>query len=201
MIEIETLNLGIYWANCYLVRDSGSDGCVMIDLGGDPERVLERLRELNLKLEAILLTHGHFDHVGGVKAVREATGCPVYLHPADMTLPQSFTAGPLEPTDFLEEGQVLSLAGLTFRVLHTPGHTPGSVCFRTDEALFTGDTLFSASCGRTDLPGGDQEKMPRSLARLHGLDYHGPVYPGHDRATDLDLERQYNPFLREAVKP
>lgn len=201
MLTIDTLILGAYGTNCYLVRNAGSGACVVMDPGYEPETVLARLQQLQCTPAAIVLTHGHFDHVGGVKAIRAATGCPVYLHPADLTLPEGLTAGPLEPTDLLSDGEILELAGLRLQVLHTPGHTPGSVCLLTEEALFAGDTLFAASCGRTDLPGGSWSQMRASLARLGGLDFHGPVYCGHGEPTDLDRERRYNPYLRGAMAP
>lgn len=197
MIQIDTLTIGLYQTNCYIVRAQGSPTCVVIDPGYEPETVWNRVQALGLTLQAILLTHGHFDHVGGVKGLQREAGCPVYLHPADLTLPESLTAGPLEPTELLAEGQTLELAGLSFRVLSTPGHTAGSVCFCTEEAMFSGDTLFCQSCGRTDLPGGSWAEMRRSLKRLGALSYHGPVYPGHGPATHMDEERESNPWLQE----
>ena len=199
MIQIDTLTVGSYETNCYIVRAAGSSTCVVIDPGYEPRAVWGQIQALGLEIQAILLTHGHFDHVGGVKALQKEARCPVYLHPADLTLPESLTAGPLEPTNLLEDGQTLELAGLSLRVLSTPGHTPGSVCYVAEEALFSGDTLFCRSCGRTDLPGGSWPEMEGSLKRLGALDYHGPVYPGHGPATHMDRERAYNPYLQEAM--
>ncbi len=199
MTKIDMLNLGIYGTNCYLIRSDDSTGCAVIDPGGDGAKALEKAKELGLTVEAILLTHGHFDHVGGVKELQSLAQCPVYLHGADLSLPQALTAGPLNPTDLLEEGDSLNLAGLTIQVLHTPGHTPGSVCFLTDDALFVGDTLFARSCGRTDLPGGDPASMTASLKSLGNLPYDGPAYPGHGPHTTLKAERAQNPYLLEAM--
>jgi len=196
MLKIELMNLGIYWVNAYIIRDEQSSSCCILDPGGHPKKVLAYLEKNNLTLEAILLTHGHFDHVGAVKELAEATGCKVYLHADDLALPEKFTAGPLYYTHSYGEGDVLNLAGLTIQVLHTPGHTPGSVCLICEDALFSGDTLFARSCGRTDLPGGDQEAIGRSLKRLAELGPNFRVFPGHNSATTLALEKEYNPYMR-----
>jgi len=196
MLKIELMNLGIYWVNAYIIRDENSSSCCILDPGGHPKKVLDYLEKNGLTLEAILLTHGHFDHVGGVKAIAEATGCQVYLHTADLVMPEKLTAGPLYYTHSYGEGDTLHLAGLTIDVIHTPGHTPGSVCLLCEDALFSGDTLFARSCGRTDLDGGDPEAMAASLKRLasFGNDYR--VFPGHNSATTLALEKEYNPYMR-----
>lgn len=191
-MEIITLPLGYLGTNCYLLE--GSEGFLVIDPAGEPEQVLTVLG--GRKLCAILLTHGHFDHVGGVKALAEQTGCAVYLHEADLSLPQSITAGPLYYTHAYDEGDSLTLAGLTFRVLHTPGHTPGSVCLMFEKDLFCGDTLFRRSIGRTDLPGGSMPIMAQTLRRLARLEGNYRVWPGHGESTALAEEKGYNPYLR-----
>ena len=196
MLNIELINLGVYWVNAYIIRDEESSTCCVIDPGGHPKKVLDYLAKNNLTLEAILLTHGHFDHVGAVKELHEATGCRVYLHTADLSMPESLTAGPLLYTHSYGEGDILNLAGLTIQVLHTPGHTPGSVCLICEDALFSGDTLFARSCGRTDLAGGDHNAILASLKRLAALGPNFRVFPGHNKATTLALEKEYNPFMR-----
>ena len=155
-----------------------------------------QLRKRGLQLTAIALTHGHFDHVGGVKALQKTTGCAVWLHRGDLALPESLTAGPLEPTDFYCGGDTVELAGIPIQVYHTPGHTPGSVCLLMEGALFSGDTLFARSCGRVDLPGGSGAQMVETMKVLQNLPFEGPVYPGHGDGTTLREERQWNPYLR-----
>lgn len=193
-MDVITLPLGSYQTNCYLVVGEAAR-CFVIDPGDTPEEVLAFARERKLTVEAIVLTHGHFDHVGGVRAIAQACRCPVYLCPEECTMPEVFTAGPLYYTDSLKEGDTLSLAGLEIRVLHTPGHTPGSVCLQIGSILFTGDTLFQDSCGRTDLPGGDWTVIRASLKRLAALPGDYTVYPGHGCATTLEQERKFNPYL------
>ena len=196
MLKIYTMTLGAYQTNCYLVWREGSDTCVVIDPGYEPERILAQTRLLKKNIEAILLTHGHFDHVGGVKALEEQTGCKVYLCPQELSLPEQMTAGPLSYTHTYGEGDTLELAGLTFRVIRTPGHTPGSVCLLVDTVMFSGDTLFWGSCGRTDFPGGDWTQMLGSLRRLASLPGDYTVYPGHGGATNLEQERKMNPYMQ-----
>lgn len=196
MLQIKTLTLGQYETNCYILYSEASSDCIVIDPGYEPERVLEAVKSLNRHLQAILLTHGHFDHVGGVREIFAQTDCDIYLCPADCAMPEQMTAGPLCYTCSYQEGDVLSLAGLTLRVLQTPGHTPGSVCLLCDGNLFSGDTLFAGSCGRTDLPGGSWNDLQTSLSRLKALEGSFTVYPGHGEATTLDAEKQYNPYLR-----
>ena len=196
MLKIEMLNLGIYWVNAYIIREETSSTCCILDPGGHPKKVLDYLEKHNLTLEAILLTHGHFDHVGAVKELHAATGCQVYLHTADLAMPEKLTAGPLFYTHSYGEGDTLRLAGLTIQVIHTPGHTPGSVCLLCEDALFSGDTLFARSCGRTDLAGGDMDAMTASLKRLAALEKDYRVFPGHNSATTLALEKEYNPYMR-----
>lgn len=194
-MNIRHFTLGDYQTNCYAVWEDGSKSCCVIDPGYEPETVFAFLSREGLTLEAILLTHGHFDHVGAVRDLVAETGCRVFIHPEDLSLPTMLTAGTIPYTDTYGEGSVLNLAGLTFRVLHTPGHTPGSVCLLTGDTLFSGDTLFAGSCGRTDLPGGSRAKMMDSLKRLSSLEENYRVLPGHGPGSTLLDEKQYNPYL------
>ena len=196
MLQIHTLTLGLYQTNCYIIHDSAAKSCAIIDPGYDADTILLKVRQLGLSVDAVLLTHGHFDHVGAVKELAAETGCKVYLCEKDLSMPPMMTAGQLYYTDLYAEGDTLALAGLSVRVLHTPGHTPGSVCLQIEDALFSGDTLFAGSCGRTDLPGGDWATIHTSLKRLAAMEKDCTVYPGHGESTTLAAEKQYNPYLR-----
>lgn len=212
---------GAFAANCYLVAPAPGEECVIIDPGQDAERGIEELLDrFKLKPIAVLLTHGHIDHMWSVVPVCGAKDVPAYVHPADRELlsdpgkglslmaKQQFMGGMTfsEPDDVkvLEDGEIVTLAGLDFRVGHAPGHTPGSVTFRSGaddlDALFTGDLLFAGSIGRTDLPGGDHRQIRRSLARALTLPDETVVLPGHGPQTTIGAERQTNPFLT-GMKP
>ena len=199
MMQVTRLPLGVYQTNCYIIHEENAPSCCVLDPGGEAKKVLEFMSLRNLTLDAILLTHGHFDHVGAVKELHEATGCKVYLCTEDLSMPAKWTAGELFYTDSYGEGDELDLAGLHIRVLHTPGHTPGSVCLIVDDSIFCGDTLFAGSCGRTDLPGGDGEVILASLRRLAELKEDYTLYPGHSASTKLAREKQYNPFIKKAM--
>jgi hydroxyacylglutathione hydrolase len=207
---------GAFAANCYLVAPAPGEECVIIDPGQDAERGIEELLgRYRLKPIAVLLTHGHVDHMWSVAPVCGAKGIPAYVHPDDREMladpakgmslmaKQQFLGGMTfsEPDDVkpLEDGEIVSLAGLDFTIGHTPGHTPGSVTFRSGEddldALFTGDLLFAGSIGRTDLPGGDHETILESLARTLTLPDATVVLPGHGPTTTIGDERKTNPFL------
>ena len=147
-------------------------------------------------MAAVLLTHGHFDHVGGVEMIAKMTHCPVYIHEGDLLLPTVMTGGPLYTTDHYAHGEQLDLAGLTCKVHHTPGHTPGSVCLEFGDTLLTGDTLFAGSIGRTDFPGSHGGDMRQSLLYLAGLKKNYTVCPGHGESSTLEREKKTNPFLR-----
>ena len=204
MLNILALTLGDYQTNTYIVHDSALKECVIIDPGYEAEKILAKLKALELKPTAILLTHGHFDHVGAVEQIVEATGCGLWMHRADWTQPNAPIINYLYPlancdftdVNFCGEGHILHTAGLTFQVLSTPGHTGGSVCYRCGDALFSGDTLFAGGCGRTDLPGGDWDTIVKSLRRLSTLEDHLQVFPGHGESTTLAQEKKYNPYLK-----
>ena len=196
MIKIRTLPLGAYQTNTYLVWEENSPTCLVIDPGYEPDTILDEAKKLGKEITAVLLTHGHFDHVGGVKELAAETGCPVYLHEAELSMPPQMTAGPLFYTNTYGEGDFVEAAGLSFKVLHTPGHTPGSICLLCENAMFSGDTLFWGSCGRTDLPGGSWATIRKSLLRLAELSGDYDVYPGHGDATTLSFERKMNPYMR-----
>ena len=186
------------YTNTFLALD-GAGTAIAIDPAADAAAYLAQLEKHGAGLAAILLTHGHFDHVGGVRGVAEAARCPVWLCEADTALPERLTAGPLYYTDTYADGDTVEVGGLRFAVLETPGHTPGSVCLLCENVLFSGDTLFAGSCGRVDLAGGVPAQMGASLKRLAELPGNYAVLPGHGPATTLDAERADNPYLREAM--
>ncbi len=196
MLNIRTLSLGDYQTNCYIVWGEDSKWCVVIDPGDAPEQVLQATEEAGVKIDAVLLTHGHFDHVGGVRTIAARTGCRIYIHRKEELLPDSMTGGMLFYSNAYSEGDVLKIAGLEIQVLHTPGHTPGAVCLAVENTLFSGDTLFAGSIGRTDFPGGDVADMKKSLARLGALPTDYRVLPGHGEETTLFVEKENNPYLR-----
>ena len=196
MLNVHALALGAYQTNCYIIHDEKSPSCCVIDPGYEADTILDKLSELGLTLEAILLTHGHFDHVGAVRQLAADTDCQVWLCADDLNMPAQLTAGQLYYTNTYTEGTTLHLAGLEISVLQTPGHTPGSVCLLIGDNLFSGDTLFSGSCGRTDLPGGSWADMQASLKRLSQIDANLWVLPGHGESTMLASEKKYNPYLR-----
>ena len=196
-MEMLTMPVGDYQTNCYMLWQGGREDCVLIDPGYLPERILEIVRQQGKKVAAILLTHGHFDHVGGVKKIAKETACSVYLHPGESKLPFFMTAGPLYSTD--EYDNTVTVAGIAFQILHTPGHTPGSVCLCCEDKIFSGDTLFAGSCGRTDFPGSDAKAMVRSLKMLYDLAGDYQVFPGHGEDTTLSYEREHNPYMKGAL--
>lgn len=197
-MQMESLELGLYRTNCYILWED--DSAVILDPGYSAERIVRRLQELGLSLSAIVLTHGHFDHVGAVGELKKAYDCPVCLPKADTALPEEITNGAIPYTVLYEGGQTLSYGGISLHAMLTPGHTPGSSCLKTGNCLFTGDTLFRDTCGRTDLPGGSWVQMKQSLRRLAAMKEELFVYPGHGEATTLSREKKYNPYLRGALE-
>ena len=195
MLKIHTLTLGLYQTNTYIIHEENTKSCCVIDPGYQANTILEKLDALGLTLEAILLTHGHFDHVGAVKDLAADTDCRVFLCAEDTALPPMLTAGPLYYTDTYADGTILNIAGLHIRIIHTPGHTPGGVCLLVDDVLFSGDTLFAGGCGRSDL-GGDWSTLVRSLKRLSQIEGYFKVLPGHGESTTLAYEKRYNPYMR-----
>ena len=205
-MRIIAIENGPFLENCYLVAEPNSTDAVIVDPGDEPEQFLAAAESEGLTIVAIWLTHAHLDHVTGVAAIKEATGAPIYLHPADRPLYDGLpeqgrwfgldVAAPPPPDHPLAHGGTLELGRTTFRVRHTPGHSPGSVCFVGPDLVIGGDVLFQGSIGRTDLPGGSHERLIRSIAEeLLVLPDATVVYPGHGPETTIGRERRTNPFL------
>ncbi len=207
-MEISVLRLGQIGTNCYIFRKEGAYKCGVVDPGDQGEQVARWLVDKGLEAEAVLLTHGHFDHILGIPGLREEwPDLPVYCHPADLgggdsarifgeNYPTVRSYGDITP---YKEGDVINVAGIDVEVLETPGHTPGSVTLRAEDVLFTGDTLFAGSMGRTDLPGGDEAVIMRSLKRLGQLEGDYLVLPGHEGRSTLERERETNYCLKAAM--
>lgn len=205
-MTLETLTVGPLQANCYIVGCSETKKGFIIDPGGDAERILAAIEHLGLEIAYIFNTHEHVDHIAANRAVKDATGAILVVHEDgrdQVERPHPFWASmvggvePSEPDELMAEGDTWEVGTLTIRVLHTPGHSPGGVCLAVNGALFTGDTLFAGSVGRTDLPGGDTKTLERSLKRLvEQFEPDTKVYPGHRGPSTIAQERQSNPFLR-----
>ena len=207
-MEIKVLRLGQIGTNCYIFHKTDSTRCGIVDPGDQGEQVARWLVDKGLEAQAVLLTHGHFDHILGIPGLREEwPDLPVYCHPADwgegdaaslfgQRFPTVRSFGDITP---YREGDTVEVDGIRLEVLDTPGHTPGSVTLRAENVLFTGDTLFAGSMGRTDLPGGDEGELMRSLKRLGELEGDYQVLPGHEGQSTLERERKSNYCLRAAM--
>jgi len=212
-LDVQMLTVGPIAENCFIVRREGSGRGLLVDPGEEPDRILAAIEEMGVKIEAILITHCHFDHIGAVAPVATVTGAPVYCPEIERPLLADIMAyvpvpgiGPFdnyEADETLSGGETLELAGLEINVIFTPGHSPGHVTYSipAEEAMFSGDVLFKGSVGRVDLPGGDGPTLMRSLREL--VESHPPetgVYPGHMEVTTLGAERATNPFLAELAR-
>ena len=198
---IKTLPVGQLETNCYIVTDEKTLKCAIIDPGDESNVILDYIESNNLTPEAVFLTHGHFDHHMALTAVIEATGVQAWINEKDVAPIGTRDMHKLADTGSLSnyaDGDALTIGGLTFAVIETPGHSFGSVTLKCENALFTGDTLFRDSCGRTDI-GGDMETLLGSLRRLAALDGDFEVYPGHAESTTLDRERSFNYYVKYAL--
>jgi len=206
-MRIETVIVGPLEVNCYIVGCPETNECVVIDPGGDPNRIVERVERRGWKPTSILLTHAHIDHVHGLYQLQRTYPVPTWLHEAERII---FEALPLQAQTFgfalshlpkvdrfLQGGERISFGRQQLKVVHTPGHSPGSCCYLADKCAFVGDVLFAGSIGRTDLPGGNYQQLIHSIRqRILILADETTLYPGHGPATTVGQERLYNPFLQ-----
>jgi glyoxylase-like metal-dependent hydrolase (beta-lactamase superfamily II) len=212
-LEVRRLTVGPIAENCFVLRRQSAEKALVVDPGEEPERILAEVEAMETEIEAILITHCHFDHIGAVAPVAKATGAPVYCPQAEVPVLADIMSfvpmagfGPYdsyEADETVAGGEALELAGMTLDVVFTPGHSPGHVTYsvRGEEAIFSGDVLFQGSVGRVDLPGGDGPTLLASIRSL--LESHSPetaVYPGHMGVTTLGVERATNPFLLELTR-
>ncbi|MBO4854754.1 MAG: MBL fold metallo-hydrolase [Oscillospiraceae bacterium] len=203
-MKIDSVAVGFLQTNCYLLCDETALVCALIDPGAESVRIKRMIDDSGCALRYILLTHGHFDHTYAIDALlRQYPDVPVYIHRADASDSHGNKLKFARLSDhnqrYYADGDTLALGNLTVTVLETPGHSAGSVCLLCENALFSGDTLFRMSCGRTDFPDGDAAQMLRSLARLGRLIGEYRILPGHEAESLLSFERMNNPYMKQAL--
>ena len=211
MIRVKTISGGLLPTNCYLFVDERTGKAAVVDPGFLSEELEQAVQQVGVEnVEAILLTHGHYDHIMGVPMIKEMTGAKIYIHQedaaftsnSDLNLSRMIAARqcvPFTADVILQEGDTLMVGEVPVKLINTPGHTRGSSCYLVEDALFTGDTLMRGTMGRTDFQTGSPIEMQKSLARLRDLPGDYRVYPGHGEESTMEYERAYNPFLRNAT--
>ncbi len=205
VMDIINISSGYMSANTYILKDSATGDAAIVDPGGDSEYIISQIHLNSANVKYIFLTHGHFDHILALGRIREYTGAKVYIHALDNVCLNNPTFSLMthigrsdrfgDADVLLDGGEEIAVGESTVRVMHTPGHTPGSVCFITDNGIISGDTLFYESIGRTDFPGGSFESIEDSIKKLYSIEGDITVYPGHGRATSIEHERKFNPYV------
>jgi hydroxyacylglutathione hydrolase len=209
-LEVRGVVVGLFRENCWIVGSRRRGEACVIDPGDEPEQILALARDMGVRITRVVASHAHLDHIMAARAIVDATGAPFLLHQSDLPIAANLPSSARQwlghdvppaphPDAFPTDGMDLEIAGVTVKVIHTPGHTPGSLCLYAADAklLFSGDTLFRESIGRTDLPGGDTDQILRSISqRLFALPEETRVLPGHMQETTIGYERTHNPFVR-----
>jgi hydroxyacylglutathione hydrolase len=203
---VKSLVVGPLESNCFIIADENTRQVLVIDPGDEPDRILDLINENNFKVKYIICTHAHFDHVGAVPDLKNETGAKIVIHRDDLEIYRSTTdqaalwgykLDPMpEPDMLVSDGDKIEIENLRFEILHTPGHSPGGICLYGEGILITGDTLFAGSVGRTDLYGGDVEKLKKSFRRLMSFSDEIRVLPGHGPETTIGQEKSYNLFCK-----
>jgi hydroxyacylglutathione hydrolase len=212
-LMVHGILVGVFQENCWIIGSKQAREAICIDPGDEADTILDVARDMGVSIKLIANTHAHLDHIMGVRGVKNATNSAFLLHPNDLEMARNgwqqgarmfglnYEEGPPEPNGLLSDGDVVSVDGLDLRVLHTPGHTQGSVCYYVNGLLFSGDTLFRSSIGRTDLPGGDyRQEMASIVDILLKLPDETIVLPGHMNETTIAEERRTNPFILEEME-
>ncbi|TAL26598.1 MAG: MBL fold metallo-hydrolase [Nitrospirae bacterium] len=204
---IKSLAVGQLEANCFIVADEKTKEAMAIDPGDEPDRIIEIIKENNLRVKYIVCTHAHFDHVGAISDIKDETGARIVIHQEERELYNGardhaaflgYELEPLpEPDMLVNEGDKLEIGDLKFEILHTPGHSPGGICLYGENVVFTGDTLFAGSVGRTDFYGGDMNKLKKSFSRLMSLPPDTKVFAGHGPSSTIKHEKASNFFMEE----
>jgi hydroxyacylglutathione hydrolase len=212
-LMVRGIVVGLFQENCWIIGNRRTGEAIAVDPGDQPDEILALSRDMGVRIKMIVNSHGHVDHVMGVRGVKDSTDSPFLMHRSDLSIvhqaPETAArllgmegvATPPDPDKFVVDGDVVEVEGVRLQVIHTPGHTPGSLCFFSEGMLFSGDTLFRSSIGRTDLPGGDYGQIMESIIdKLLPLPDDTVVLPGHMQETFIKAERETNPFVRQEIR-